>query len=127
MESQSNLWESQGATPSLFAPAGPQLRGYSATAARVASLAIVLFVLTLFVLAIPARQAELLKTFRNLSLAQELVLRELGVSGVQHAERILFVEVAVPALFLAVALLILWRKPDDWVAMLVSGCMDRRR
>ena len=82
--------------------------------------AVVVSTLTLFVLAIPWRQAELTEALRNLSPAQELVLRELIGSVDGHARLVLAIEIGVPAIFVVVGLLIRWRRPDDWVATLVS-------
>lgn len=82
-----------------------------------------LLVTSVFFLAIPIRQRHLDVIFGTLSPAQELVLQELGVSPRQHAGLVLAIEVGVPLLFLAVALLIFWRRGDDWVAMLISLSM----
>jgi hypothetical protein len=91
--------------------------------ARLAWLAFVGSALFLFTLAVPVRQLELARTFGNMSPAQELVLSDLGVSGQQHAGAVLFVEIGVFIAFLTVALLIFWRRSNDWVAIFVSASL----
>jgi hypothetical protein len=104
-------------------PAGScnRLRGRARLAARAGWLASVLSTVTLFAVGLPFRQAEVAATLLGLSPAQELVLRELGVFAQQQARLVLLAESAVPALFLAIALLVFWRRSDDWVAIFVSA------
>jgi hypothetical protein len=104
-------------------PAGTctRVRGRALLVARAGWLAAVLSTVALFVAGLPFRQAELAATLDGLSPAQDLVLRELGVSAQQQARLVLLAESAVPALFLAIALLVFWRRSDDWVAIFVSA------
>jgi hypothetical protein len=97
-----------------------RLAGRIRVVARVTWLVVVLATLGTFVLALPARWAQLTITLNNLSPAQRLVLQDWGVSIEQHARLVFAVEIAVPLGFLAVGLLIFARRSDDWVAMLVA-------
>jgi class 3 adenylate cyclase/tetratricopeptide (TPR) repeat protein len=97
------------------------LRGWPLLVTRAGWLAAVLSTVALFVVGLPFRQAELAATLHGLSPAQDLVLRELGVSAQQQARLVLLVEAAVPALFLAIALLVFRRRSDDWMAIFVSA------
>jgi hypothetical protein len=93
------------------------------TLARGACLALIGSIIALFLAAIPIRFAQLVATFDNLSPAQEEVLRELGVSGALSAGLIFGIELAVAAAFIAVGLVIFWRRSDDLVALYVAGAL----
>ena len=112
---------SEVANPIQAGSSGKRLRGRRLKLARLAWVSSVLLAVGLFVIALPLRQAELLQIMQNLSPSQELVLRDLGVSGQQHAGAVLLVEVLVPLVFFAVSILVYWQRSDDWVAMLVSA------
>jgi hypothetical protein len=88
---------------------------------RIAWWVIALATLVLYAVALPLRWAELASLFQNLSPAQELVLRDAGVSGQQHAAIVLTVEVAVPVVYFVVAALIFWRRSDKWPTVLFSA------
>lgn len=102
---------------------GTRLSGRALRVARTTWLLGVLGITLLLAGAGPVRYAQLQHTFANLSPAQELVLRDLGVSGTLHARLIFALEYVVIASFLAVALVIFRRRSDDWVAMLVTAAM----
>ena len=103
--------------------AGCRLQGWKLSAVRTVYLAAILSAVVVFAVAVPARQAQLAETVRNLSPAQQLVLQELGISVAQHAGLVLTLETAVPLVFLSIGLLIAWRKSDDWLALQVSAGM----
>ncbi len=94
-----------------------------AAAARGACLAFIACVVVLFAAAIPVRFAQLVSTFQNLSPAQELVLRDLGVSGVINAGLIFGIELAVASAFVAIGILILSKRPNDPVALYVAAAL----
>jgi hypothetical protein len=111
----------EAAAPCAFADT--RLRGRLLLAARLTWLVVVLSCVVLFILAYPLRLQELAETFGNLSPAQELVLAELGATGERHRILVAALEVLVPAAFLVTALVIFWKRSEDWVAMLVSAAM----
>lgn len=113
-----------GSPPATEPPGAGSARlvGRRLVAARAAWLATLIWVLTLFVAAIPLRQAELASTFQNLSPAQELVLEELGIFG-EYAGLVLLIETAVPAVFIIIGLILFWQRSDDWVAIYTSASL----
>jgi hypothetical protein len=111
----------QHATTSLPSFALPQFRWL--TLARGACLGLIGSIVLLFLTAIPVRFGQLVTTFENLSPAQELVLRELGVSGGLSAGLVFGIEMGVAAAFIGVGLLIFWRRSDDPVALYVAAAL----
>lgn len=89
-------------------------------AVRWAFVAILVLTSVLMVLAAPARYQELTTIFANLSPAQELVLRNLGISRVLDAGLVFLVEYGVIAAFVVVGVFIFLRSQSDYVAMLVA-------
>lgn len=104
-------------------PAATRLTGRGLVAARAAYLATVAALGGLFVAALPARAAQLARLFQTLTPAQEAALREAGISGAEHARLVFGLELLVAAAFAGSALLIFWRRADDWVAMYVSAAL----
>jgi hypothetical protein len=109
------------ANTSLASFAFPQFRWL--TLARGACLGLIGSIVLLFLAAIPVRFGQLVATFENLSPAQELVLRDLGVSGGLSAGLIFGIELGVAAAFIGVGLLIFWRRSDDLVALYVAAAL----
>lgn len=101
---------------------GPRVTaaGLGLTGLRAVWLGVALATLAIFVQGFPARYAELLHMFQNLSPAQELVLQELGVSSGAHARLMMAVEIAAPIVFFGMASLIFLRRCDDWVPIFIS-------
>jgi hypothetical protein len=89
----------------------------------VAYLAVVVALGGLFVAALPERYAALAHLFQTLSPAQAAALGEVGISGAGHAQLVLGLEALVAAAFAGIALLIVWLRADDWVAMYVSAAL----
>src|SRR5919199_1863214 len=83
------------------------------TVARAACLSLIGSIVVLFAVALPLRFAQLVATLQNLTPAQELVLRDLGVSGGLSAGLVFGIEVSVAAAFISVGMLIFWRRSDD--------------
>jgi hypothetical protein len=100
---------------------GARLDGRLLLAARSIWLVTVFWTLVCLAIAVPARYAQLVETFRNLSPSQELVLRNLGVSRALHANLLFTVEYVVIAVFIGIGLVIFWKRTDDWVAMAASA------
>ena len=88
--------------------------------ARTAWFALFGFTLVLFAMSLPVRLAYLRRTFQNLTPAQELVLRDLGIRLDLQPVLIFGLEVAVVLAFMAVAVLIFLYRSDDWLAMLIG-------
>jgi hypothetical protein len=87
--------------------------------AKILWFAIVAITVGLFVVALPARFAQLLSDPYNL----EDGLRALNLSTRGFAIYGTAIDVIVAAGFVAVAGLLFWRKPDDWMVLLVSLSM----
>lgn len=117
-----NSGEMGGSNSARAAPS-TSLSGRRLTAARATWTVIVSVTIGLFTASIPFRREQLADVFRGLTPSQELVLRELGVTGAQHAGFALSVEVGVTIVFFALAFLMFARRSRDWVAMFVSGSL----
>lgn len=102
----------EGSFRNWFAERGP-------TIAKVLWFAIVIFTVGLFVAALPARFAQLLSDPYDL----EDGLRALNLSTRGFAIYGTGIDVIVAVGFVAVAGLLFWRKPDDWMVLLVSLSM----
>lgn len=87
--------------------------------AKILWFTIVVITVSLFVAALPARFAQLLGDPYNL----EDGLRALNLSTRSFAIYGTVIDVIVAAGFVAVAGLLFWRKPDDWMVILVSLSM----
>ena len=94
--------------------------------ARVACIVVSALVLGLFILTIPTYFAHL-----HLYCTDSCIYGQLSVSNIQslhklemslNAYAILFVALMIVSalLCIAVAILLLWRKPDNWIALLVA-------
>jgi hypothetical protein len=102
----------QGNIRKLITERGP-------TIAKVLWFAIVVFTVGLFVAALPARFAQLLSDPYDLEpglLALNLSIRGFAIYGI-------VMEVIVAIGFLLIGGLLFWRKPDDWMVILVSLTM----
>jgi hypothetical protein len=84
---------------------------------------LVTFTCILWIVAGPARYSDISQTIANLSPAQELVLRDLGIPGALQAGLVFAIEYAAVIAFLSVSIFIFWRRSDDWVAIFISGTL----
>jgi hypothetical protein len=90
---------------------------------RIAWFAAVVPTIALFSAALPARFADLKRSFQNLSPAQELILRDLGISFELQPLIMFGAEVGVVVAFTGVAVVLFSRRSEDWLAILVSGTL----
>ena len=113
--------------PALPAIASTRLTGRWLSLVRLAWIGIVLLTLSLFVMAIPIRYAELQRTClpgtcNELQLfpADGTALAHLGISLQAYATYNILFEAVLPFGCLLVALLIFWNSADDWMALFAS-------
>ncbi|HSF80898.1 MAG TPA: hypothetical protein VLA49_06670 [Anaerolineales bacterium] len=84
------------------------------SAARIVLILIALLVLGLFISGIPARFTQ------TLSNVERLSLQVLGLSAGSYGGIVLVVDLLVVLAHIGIAAVILWRRPDDWLALFVA-------
>src|SRR5262245_18653653 len=103
-------------TPSDIPNTHTTLHGRSLVIARMAWGVAVFLTLGLYVMALPVRYHHLL----NQPPAMQSGLAQLGLSVSLHAVYLLAVEIITFLAFWLTALVIVWRKPDDWMVLFFS-------
>lgn len=89
-------------------------RGRLISAARIVLILIALLVLGLFISGIPARFTQALSNVERMSL------QVLGLSSGSYGGIGLVVDLLVVLAHIGIAAVILWRRPDDWLALFVA-------
>lgn len=83
-------------------------------AARLILILIALIVLVLFAAGAPSRFTQ------QLSNVERLSLESIGVSSSAYGSIVLGVDLLVVLAHIGIAMIILWRRPDDWMALFVA-------
>ena len=89
-------------------------RGRLISAARLFLVLIAFIVLVLFAAGIPARFSQ------QLSNVERLTLLDIGLSSNAYVSLVLGVDLLVVLAHIGIAAVILWRRPDDWLALFVA-------
>ncbi len=89
-------------------------RGKLISAARIVLILITVLVLGLFISGIPARFSQ------QLSNVERLSLQVLGLSSAAYGAIVLVIDLLVVLAHIGIAAVILWRRPDDWLALFVA-------
>ncbi len=120
--------------PGAKTGAGTRLRGAQLLAARAACALLTSLSLGMFTIALPARLAELrdiaaqaAQFFSHLSPAGQQVILSLGINPSSALDRYpsaaLGLEIGLMLLFIAGALVIVWHRSDDWLALFVAAAL----
>jgi len=108
---------------------GTRLQGRWLVLARVVWVAVVVFILSIFMLSLPAYFTQLqtvcvsdtcVYSYGQLTPGTAQALQNLGLSTGGYAVSILALAIASALVSFGVAALIFWRRSDDWMAMFVS-------
>ena len=120
--------------PDAKAGAGTRLRGAQLLAVRAACALLGSLSLGMFLIALPARLAELrsvgaqaVQSFQRLSPAVQQVVLSLGINPGSSFDRYpivaLGLEIGTMLLFLISTLVIVWHRSDDWMALFVAAAL----
>jgi hypothetical protein len=120
--------------PGAKAGASTRLHGAQLLVVRAACALLASLSLGMFTIALPARLAELrgdaaqaAQSFRHLSPAGQQVILSLGVNPGSALDRYpvaaLGLEIGLMLLFMASALVIVWHRSDDWMALFVAAAL----
>src|ERR1700680_3176803 len=106
-----------------------RLHGRRLVLARVVWVAVVVFTLSIFLLSLPAYFAQLqtvcvsdtcVYAYGQLTPGTAQALQHLGLSTGGYAVSILALAIASTLVFFGAAVVLFWRRSDDWMAMFVS-------